>query len=174
MTAPVFSVTEDQVAADVAFSRAPATTRLRAAIEDDIRGKATPQQVLELTRRENLVTWIRVLNTIEHEVEGHIAKSRMGIANLKPINGAQASPAYLAAKRRVEERTAGRLHFLDKVRGKRTEVASLISAAGLTTQTLGTVVDSLVRLEGLLDDDDIDSAHDLVSKLIDRYEREGA
>jgi len=156
----------------VEFDLAPPTQRLRPLVDADIHSTATPAQVMELKKRENLVTWIRVLNTIEHEIEEHIAKSRLSIAALKPSGGRAPSTAYLAAKRRVDERTTARLHVLGHVRAKRAEVASLISAAGLTPHTLGTVIDALVTLEDLIDGGYYQSASDYLSKLIDAYEKD--
>lgn len=152
------------------FDKAPITVTLRSAVEADVKGRATAEQVRLLTQRSNLIPWLRILSQLKSEAEGHTARESKRLAPLRPEPGTQPSKEYLRLKVEMDQRVANRLLFIESVNSKRNEVALRLSAEALSKQSLGTIIDALVRVEDLLGDGDTDGAHRLLSSLIDVYE----
>lgn len=155
----------------VDFQRANLHARLRRITEADIRGQASATEAAWLREPGNLVNWLRVLRLIRYEFETHTAKQKRALPP-KPVLGGHASREYVEAKREFDAHHARRLHFLQFVNARQEEAVTLLAEHGLTPHSLGTVIDALVHLETILDEGDTDGAHDYLTQLIDRYERD--
>lgn len=154
------------LAVDFFVHESPLTTARRAA-EADLTGKATPGEVQWLN--DNPLLWLRSLIRIRAEVRNHIAKDRRSIANLKPAAGTHPEGEYLRAKAELDQRSVGRLHFIQRVEGRIEDVKVIVGGRPLGDRMLiGDLVEIFASIADAVEDGDLRAAHDKARFWADR------
>ena len=131
----------------------------KAAAVRDLKGRATAEDMETLSA--DLTLWLRVLVRIEMEVDSHIGAWH---ARLK-AEGRGATPGE-------QWKAADRVRFKQTTRSRRGDVADMLSTTGLTRSTIGTMIEALIAIEEVLSEDNVSDAHQMISGLIDRLERQ--
>lgn len=125
-----------------------------------------------LRKPENLVDWLRALQSINARVDSQIAVSKRYLADAKPLVGPM-DRSYLAAKRRVDLVMAPRLRFLLAVKERIAECKHLLSQASINQgRSVAELINALVRAAELIHDGNHQGAEDLIDNILDRLEVE--
>jgi hypothetical protein len=140
----------------------------------DLDGEATDLELATLRRPEHVVLWARTVKLLEREAEDAIADAKGRLAGIKPRPGERPTDEYLDTKDDVDRECAQLRSFQARAKRKSDAIADLISAAGVTWLTVGQWITTLVSIEDLLADGKHDSAHALVTSLIDAWEKHEA
>lgn len=139
------------------LAESPMKTARRMA-EADLGNRATAAEVQWL--HANPLLWLRALVRIARDVENTIAKSHLALAALKPPAGVHPEPEYLEAKRAIDDRTLGRLHFKNIVDRRIEEVKAILGPGPIDRLMLGDLVEVFVSISTLADAGDLESAAD--------------
>jgi hypothetical protein len=134
-------------------------------VNAELQGKQTPAELRWLF--EHPVLWLRALQQTRYEVYSHIGKDRTNIAHLKPGPGTHPSDEYLQAKRELDGRSAGRIHFMQVVDNRIQEVISIIGDN--RPVTTGELVSIFLELAQLIKEDDVQTAHDIALRYADQF-----
>lgn len=138
----------------------------------EIRQQATASQVQWLY--DNPLLWLRALQQIKRDIDNHIAKDRTNLSHLKPGKGETVSNDYLAAKRRHDQSTTGRLHFTRRVEARIEEVASLVNPLPMGREMAGDTIKFLIKVVALAEDDDIEAVKRALLYQVERLSKAGA
>lgn len=123
----------------------------------ELADRASPSEIAWLY--EHRVLWLRALHQRRNNLDTAIAQARLSLAALRPALNAQPSAAYLARKRQVDAENRGRLHFINQIKLRMDEVSTLCGVQRVFLN--GDMVSTMVRLAQLIEDDDVQAAHDL-------------
>lgn len=136
--------------------------------------KTTPAQALWLL--EHPYWWYRALAQIQREVESHIGKAKMDLRRFAPPVGenhnAERHRQYKAKLAEVASIQRDRQHFLQLVKTKREQVKARFGEEFLSKATLGDIIDFVVKLDQILEEDDIISARNSIAGFLKTYGHE--
>lgn len=120
----------------------------------EMKAQATAAQIVWLD--DHLVLWLRALNRLKLEAQGHAAKDKLDLGLLKPPAGQAPSQRYLDAKTDFERRHKARLHFAGLVDDRIEKVkAKLGTAPVYGWVTTGDMVDIFAAIAALADAGDL-------------------
>lgn len=125
---------------------------------EELRGRADGSQVSWLY--ENPLLWLRALVEMERSVNNAIAKSRLDLEPLKPIDGESASAEYLKAKAEIGAVTQGRLHFKGKVEARMNEVKSILGPEKIDRLMVADLIEVFLSISYAADSGELESAAD--------------
>lgn len=142
------------------FVTASPLLQARKCAEREMKGQATAAQIVWLHDRP--VLWLRALNRLKIEAQGHTAKDKLDLGLLKPAAGAQPTDQYLAAKLDFETRHKARLHFMgivdDRIEQVKAKLGTGPAYGWITTGDLVDIFASIAALADSGDRGDMDSA----------------
>jgi hypothetical protein len=133
----------------------------RDAVWADMRGTADDEQAAML--HDNPVGWFRELRAIKRAMNASIAEGRTRVRAAPGDEGKHARSEQYA-------RRANKFHVITKAEERRQYVIRLVGNEGLTTATVGVIVDDIARsLDTMRDgtkDEAVAELHDLMRRLM--------
>lgn len=162
-------VEAEQSTSGTKFQALPPLRTARSYAEKEVIDKALPTEIAWLY--EHPILWLRALQQIRKEVQNHLCKARLNL-NAKrtfPVMGAP-PPEYLEYKQQQAGLQLKQRHFLRLVERRLEDVTTLLGTDKPVSNA--DYVRALLSLAQLIDDEDVQAAHDLALDMADRITKQ--